>query len=209
MPQIRISGRGSRSSISAKACAIDDARRGIVPAVEPDVGARRRKIDERTGFQPLHARRPVGVDEPGLDRLRRRARCRSAGAPRPRGRRSPPDARREVLAAAGRAGRGRPGRPAARARRRPCIPCHGGRAARPRRFASTSIIASACSFCGATMPGAPRFRMPAFSAAMPARSVPRNSAWSWLIEAIDRGERTARRRWWRRSARRARPRAGR
>ena len=120
----------------------------IVAAVEPDVGARRRELDERARFQPLHARRPVGVDEPGLERARRERDAASRGARRPRGRHSPPDARREVSAAAGRAARPRPDRRAGRARQKPCSPRRGGRASRPRPCASSSIIASACSSCG-------------------------------------------------------------
>ena len=75
-------------------------------------------------------------------------------------------ARREASAAAGRAGRPRPGRRAARARRRPCSRCRGGRAARPPPSPrARSSPARACP-AGATMPGTPRFRMPAFSAAI-------------------------------------------
>ena len=55
----------------------------------------------------------------------------------------------QAAAAAGRAARPRPGRRAVRARRRPCSPRRGGRAARRRPSPRASIIASACSSCGA------------------------------------------------------------
>ena len=117
MPAIRI--ERTRIAILDLREGLRDHRAGrrIVPAVEPDVGAVRRELDERAGAQPLHARRPVGGGEAGLDRRRRKLDAAPPGASRPRARHSRPGARRRAAAAAGRAGRLRPGRRAGRARR--------------------------------------------------------------------------------------------
>ena len=46
----------------------DAAAFGIVAAVEPDLAARRRLLHQRARRQPLHPRRPFGVDDAGLER---------------------------------------------------------------------------------------------------------------------------------------------
>ena len=56
----------------------------------------------------------------------------------------------------------------------------GAPAASPRARSSPAPAWS----CGATMPGRPRFRMPAFSAAIPASVSPRNFSWSSVTEVM-------------------------
>ena len=41
---------------------------GIVSAIEPDLASPRRQIDQRARGQPLHPRRPFGVDDAGFER---------------------------------------------------------------------------------------------------------------------------------------------
>ena len=121
-------------------------------------------------------------------------------------RRSRPDGGRQAWAAADRAGRHRPDRPDGRAR-------HARSSAGRRRGAARAPVwpparspSAPASDCSAIAAGTPRLRIAAFSAAIFSSESPRNRD-DPSISARSRWRAASRSRWWRRAARRARPRA--
>ena len=188
---ISTSGRGSRSSISAKAARHRAAGVGIVAAVEPDLGAggaaHQRAVTSAAACAPASRRWRAPPRAP-------RSSSATPGARAASRRRVPAFSTwcgRRASAAAGRAGRRRPGRRAGRARvHAQCSPPWRNRRA-PRAFASSSITASTLG------PAARRRPARRASGCRPSRRrslrgrSPRNSAWSMAIERDRAGERSS------------------
>ena len=187
----------------------DQHERSRIALLDLGEGLRDRRSRRRDcGRRRARCRRPAGASStsgPDFSRCMRagqsaltksRLDCagveRDAAPPqrrRRRARHSRSGARREASAAAGRAGRRRPGRRAARARRRPCSRAVAEQR-RARRLRLELDHRERVLVLRRDDPGTPRFRMPAFSAAMPARSV----AEEFRVVVADRGDHRGERR---------------